>query len=61
MFDHYIGLDWAQSNMAIARMTAKSNKVHVIDVKADIGELIVYLKRLKGKKIITHRSNNPLD
>lgn len=53
MFDHYIGLDWAQSNMAIARMTAKSNKVHVIDVKADIGELIVYLKRLKGKKIIT--------
>ena len=23
-YDHYIAVDWAQSNMAIARMTAKS-------------------------------------
>ena len=53
MFNHYIGLDWAQTNMAIARLTPKSNKANVIDVKADIKELVFYLKNLKGKKILT--------
>ncbi len=27
MYDHYIAVDWAQSNMAIARMTAQSNNI----------------------------------
>jgi transposase len=52
MYEHYIGLDWAQTNMAIARMTAISEKVVVIDVPADISELKLYLSRLKGKKIL---------
>lgn len=53
MFEHYIGLDWAQSNMAIARMTPGSDKVQVVDVPADVAELKMYLSRLKGRKILT--------
>lgn len=53
MYDHYIAVDWAQSNMAIARMTAHSDEIKAIDVNADIKELQLYLKNLKGKKIIT--------
>jgi transposase len=53
MYDHYIAIDWAMSNMAIARMTAKSDEIKAIDVEADIKELQLYLKNLKGKKILT--------
>jgi transposase len=52
-FDHYIGLDWAQSNMAIARMTAKSDRAEVKDIPSDIAEMKVYLRNLKGRKILT--------
>jgi hypothetical protein len=52
MFDHYIAVDWAQKNMAIARMTACSNKVTVIDVPSNIKELQLYLKQLKGEKVL---------
>lgn len=52
MYDHYIALEWAKSNMAIARMTKKSNKITAIDVPADVKELQVYLSNLKGKKIL---------
>lgn len=51
-YDHYIAIDWAAKNMAIARMTKKSNKINVIDVPADIKELQFYLKNLKGSKIL---------
>lgn len=53
MFDNYIALDWAQSNMAIARMTAKSKNIGVKDTPADLGNLKAYLKSLKGTKILT--------
>jgi len=53
IYDHYVAIDWAAQNMAIARMTKKSNKIHVIDVPADIKELQFYLKNLKGSKILT--------
>jgi transposase len=52
-FDHYIAVDWAQRNMAIARMTARSEKVDVIDVPSCLREMQVYLSRLKGKKLLT--------
>ena len=51
IYDHYIAIDWAAKNMAIARMTKKSNKISVIDVPADIKALQFYLKNLKGSKI----------
>lgn len=52
-FDHYIGVDWAQKNMAIARMTKCAKDASVIDVPSDIKELKLYLGRLKGRKILT--------
>jgi transposase len=51
-YDHYIAVDWSIANMAIARMTAKHNKVHVVDVPSDVTELQVYLKNLRGSKIM---------
>ncbi len=53
MFNHYVAVDWAISNMAIARMTSKSNKIQVVDVPADVKELQLYLKNLKGKTCLT--------
>lgn len=52
IYDHYIAIDWAAANMAIARMTKKSNKISVVDVPADIKELQLYLSNLKGSKIL---------
>lgn len=52
VYDHYIAVDWSAKNMAIARMTKKSNKITAIDVPSDILELQVYLKNLKGTKIL---------
>ena len=53
IYDHYIAIDWSILNMAIARMTTKSNKITVIDVPSDIVDLKVYLKNLRGTKIVT--------
>lgn len=53
VYDHYIAADWSIKNMAIARMTSKHNKIHVIDVPSDLTELQVYLKSLRGTKILT--------
>jgi transposase len=39
-------------NMAIARMTKKSNKITAIDVPSDIEDVKAYLKNLKGTKIL---------
>jgi transposase len=59
LYDHYIGLDWAQQNMAIARMTKSSNEAQVLDVRSDIGMLQEYLINLKGRKILTFEESNP--
>jgi len=50
IYDHYIAIDWSAINMAIARMTKKSNKITAVDVPSDIKELQFYLKNLKGTK-----------
>jgi transposase len=52
-YAHYIAVDWSIRNMAVARMTGKSNKVTVIDVPSDIGELKLYLENLRGNKVLT--------
>ena len=52
IYDHYIAIDWSIKNMAIARMTKKSNKITVIDVPSDIVEFQTYLKSLRGTKIL---------
>jgi len=52
IYDHYLAIDWSIENMAIARMTKKSNKITAIDVPSDIVDLQAYLKNLKGTKIL---------
>lgn len=52
IYNHYIAIDWSIENMAIARMTKKSNKIILIDVPSDIAEMKFYLKKLKGSKIL---------
>lgn len=59
IYDHYIAIDWSIKNMAVARMTKKSNKIHVIDVPSDVKELQFYFKNLKGKKILTIEETTP--
>ena len=44
MYDHYIAVDWAQSNMAIARMTKESPAIKIINVPSSVKELQVYLR-----------------
>jgi hypothetical protein len=51
MYDNYIAVDWAQANMAVARLTKISDKANVIDVPANIENLKDYLKLTKGSKI----------
>ena len=53
MYDHCIAVDWAQSNMAIARMTKESSAIKVVNVPSSVKELQIFLSRLKGKKILT--------
>ncbi|MFH1223563.1 MAG: transposase [Pseudomonadota bacterium] len=52
-YGHYVALEWAKANMAIARMSGMSEKVNTIDVPSDIDDLKLYLKRLGGSKILT--------
>lgn len=57
MFDHYIAVDWAQSVMAIARLTKTGKKAEVFELPADISELKFYLDSKKGtKKLIFEES-----
>ncbi len=53
IYDHYIAIDWSIKNMAIARMTKKSNKITAIDVPSDLEDLQAYLKNLRGTKNLT--------
>lgn len=57
-YDHYIALDWAQRNMAIARMAKNSDFPVVTEAKSDVEELKVYLQSLKGRKILTFEECN---
>ena len=53
MYDHYIAIDWAKNNMAIARMTEKSNKTKVQESPSDLTGIKEYFKSLKGEKVCT--------
>ena len=57
-FDHYIALDWAQSNMALAH-SDKSEGVQTIDVRSDIKALKNYIDQMKGTKILTFEETSP--
>jgi len=60
IYNHYIAIDLSIENMAIARMTEKTNKINLIDVPSDIVEMKVYLKKLKGSKILVVEETMPI-
>lgn len=53
MYDNYIALDWAQANMAVARISNNSDRPIVKEGSSDILGLKSYLDNLKGTKILT--------
>jgi transposase len=58
-YDHYLALDWAQSNMAVAHAVKDSDQVETIDVVSDIKALKSYLKQFRGTKILTFEETSP--
>lgn len=60
IYDHYIAVDWSQSNMAIARVS-KSNagKIKITESPASIKGLKEHLKQLQGRKIVTIEESSP--
>ena len=53
MYEHYIAIDWAQENMAVARMTDKLDKIKTFEGPSDVKGLRGYLQSLRGTKIMT--------
>lgn len=53
MYEHYIAIDWAQENMAVARMTDKLDKIKTFEGPSDVKGLRGYLQGLRGTKIMT--------
>ncbi len=53
MYDHFIAVDWAQKNMAIARMTASTEDIKIMEGPASVDDLRAYLKNLRGTKVLT--------
>lgn len=52
LYSNRLAIDWSIKNMAIARMTKKSNNIMAIDAPSDIEDLQAYLKNLRGTKIL---------
>lgn len=50
MYDHYIALDWAKKNMALARMTGKSDKVKVMEETSNLYLCERIFKKFKREK-----------
>ena len=57
IYNHYIATDWSIENMAIARITKKSNKTIPIDVPSDIAGMKSYLKKLSENGDVFKKSN----
>lgn len=52
-YNHYIALDWSQKVMAFARLTKDSDHLDLKELPADLNEFKIYLRCLKGTKILT--------
>lgn len=58
-YDNYLSLDWGKDKMAIARMHKNRNEPIVFEADTDIKEFIIYLKNIKGTKILTFEETTP--
>jgi len=57
-YKHYIGIDWAQARMAVARIT-DGVELPVYEGPTNLEELKIYLERLKGTKIMAIEESTP--
>jgi transposase len=57
-FDHYIAVDWSMATMAIARLTGVAERMSIVEQPTSMTELKMYLKSLKGSKILTIEESN---
>ncbi len=53
MYDHYIGVDWAQSNVAVCQISKNGNRVYEFEISSDVRELKHYLNSKQGKIFLT--------
>lgn len=53
MYQHYVAVDWAMSNMAVAKLSPQSQVPKVFEGKSDIKELKAYLENLHGPICLT--------
>lgn len=52
-YNHYIAIDWALSNAALARCTRKNSRPKVMEFESDVKIVKKYLSELKGTIILT--------
>jgi transposase len=52
-YDHLVAIDWSKATMAIARLTKQMREPVVIETRADLEELKVYLATLRGRTLLT--------
>lgn len=57
-YDHYIAVDWSMTTMAISKLTATAERMTTAEYPSSIEDLKVYLKSLKGSKILTIEESN---
>jgi transposase len=51
-YDHYIGLDWSERTMAIARMTKHQSFPVTNERPTDLKEMKLYLDQLRGTRVL---------
>ncbi|MGZ3772029.1 MAG: transposase [Pseudobdellovibrionaceae bacterium] len=57
-YDHYIAIDWSMTTMAIAKLTSAAERLTVFENPTSLEDLKIYLKSLKGSKILTLEESN---
>lgn len=53
LYDNYLGLDWAEGNVALAWMRSNSTEPKVIEFDSSVRKLKEEISKIKGRKILT--------
>lgn len=52
-YNHYLAIDWAEANMAVARLTKNMRIPIRHDQPTDLKEMKIYIDSLRGTKVLT--------
>lgn len=53
LYDNYLGLDWAEGNVALAWMKSNATEPKVIEFDSSVRKLKEEISKIKGRKILT--------